>query len=93
MVTWPLLRMSGVGSWVPLRSGWHSLLGLWVRGVLSGSLWGEWCGPRVPPPGGVVWSPGPPGVCGVVSGSLGREWCGPWVPRGCVVWSPGPYLG
>lgn len=34
MVTWSLLGMSGVGSWLPLRSGWHSLLGLWVCAVV-----------------------------------------------------------
>lgn len=90
MVTWPLLRMSGVGSWVPLRSGWHSLLGPWVRGVCSpGSLWGErWGGPWVSPrvSGVVIGSPW--GVwCGPLALTWG-EWCGP-LALGVVVWVSG----
>ena len=93
MVTWPLLRMSGVGSWVPLRSGWHSLLGLWVCGVVPLPLLGM---SGVVPLGCVVWSPGPSGGewCGPLAFIWG-ECCGLWVPLGVcgVVWSPGPSWG
>ena len=91
MVTWSLLRMSGVGSWVPLRSGWHSLLGLWVCGVIPLPLLGMSC---VVPLGCVVWCLCPSG--GVYCGPLAVTWgecCGLWVPPGVCAVVPWLLLG